>query len=57
MLKHLENLAEPFGKLLTISDLSIEVYGSPSAELAKASEGLDVEVFSFYKGQLKHVSR
>lgn len=49
LLEHLSNLGETFTGLLAIADFSGEVYGSPSEELLKATEGLDVTVYEFYK--------
>jgi hypothetical protein len=50
VLQHIANLGETFEELLGVSDLSVEVYGTPSAELVKAAEGLDVSVYSYFQG-------
>ena len=46
VLEHMGNLGDTLGELLSISDLSLEVYGSPSKTLLGALEGLDVKFYS-----------
>ena len=49
LLEHIANLGATFGQVLTVADFSAEVYGSPSEELVKATEGLDLTVYSFFQ--------
>ena len=50
VLEHIGNLGETFGVLLGVSDMSLKVYGTPSPALLKASEGLDMTVYSYFDG-------
>ena len=50
VLHHLANLGETLGALVGVSDMSAEVYGTPSAELMNAAEGMDVAFYSYYQG-------
>ena len=50
VLQHTANLGEALEELLSVSDYSIEVYGTPSAELLKAAESMDVSVYSYFLG-------
>ena len=45
---HMGNVGELFGKVLQISDLSLEVYGDPSPELRKALSDMKVKLFFPY---------
>lgn len=47
---HLANVGPMPGDLLTLSELSLTVCGSPSEELKKASEGMDITYFYFEAG-------
>lgn len=49
LLEHIANLGANFGQLLSVVDFSAEVYGSPSEALVKATEGLDLTVYSFFQ--------
>jgi quinol monooxygenase YgiN len=46
LMDHMANLGETLGQLLSTGDFSAEVFGNPSEELLKASEGLDVAVYN-----------
>jgi quinol monooxygenase YgiN len=50
LLQHIANLGDTFEELLGVSNLSVEVCGTPSTELVKATEGLDVSVYSYFHG-------
>jgi quinol monooxygenase YgiN len=50
VLEHIANLGETMGALLALADLSLEVYGRPSEELVKATEGMDIRVYSYFQG-------
>lgn len=41
VLAHMGNLGDALGALLALSDLKLEIYGTPSAQLAEAVAGLD----------------
>ena len=47
---HLANLGDLFGKLLAVSDFSVEVFGEPSLELINATTSLNPKIYSFYQG-------
>jgi quinol monooxygenase YgiN len=47
---HLANLGDLFGKILQTADMSLEVYGEPSEELRKATEGMNPTIYPFYQG-------
>lgn len=47
---HMGNLGELFGKLLQISDMSLEVYGDASEEAKKAIADMKGKLYSFYQG-------
>jgi len=46
VLEHIGNLGETMGALLSVSDMDLEVYGSPSKELAEAAAQLEPSVFT-----------
>jgi quinol monooxygenase YgiN len=46
VLDHLANLGPTFNALLEVSDLDIEVYGSPSPELLEAGASLAPRIYS-----------
>ena len=50
VLAHVDNLGNTLGELLELCDLSIELYGTPSEQLAKALAGLDLEAYKHYQG-------
>ena len=45
VLEHMGNLGETLGELLSICDMSLEIYGSPSDALRGALEGLDIKYY------------
>ena len=47
VLEHMGNLGDTLGELLSVSDLSLNVYGNPSEQLKSALQGLDI---GFFKG-------
>ena len=49
-MQHSADVGEPLGKLLALCDFSSEVYGGPSAELQKATEGSGMVIYKFFKG-------
>lgn len=48
--EHLGSLGDLFGKILQVSDFSLEIYGDPSQELINATANLNPKIFSFYQG-------
>ncbi|MDO1451892.1 antibiotic biosynthesis monooxygenase [Rhodocytophaga aerolata] len=50
LLAHIANLGEVLGKIQALGDFSSEIYGNPSEELMQAVAGMDVKVYSFYRG-------
>ena len=50
VLEHIGNLGDTFGALLGVCDMSLGVYGTPSPALLKASEGLDLVIYSYFDG-------
>ncbi len=48
--EHLANMGELFGKILQVSDLSLEVYGTPSEELKKAITDRNAKLYTSYPG-------
>ena len=50
VLEHLANLGELFGSLLETADLTLDVFGNPSAELAEAAAAIPTRVYKFYQG-------
>jgi quinol monooxygenase YgiN len=50
VLAHMGNVGEALGRLLEISDFSLEIYGNMSEELKTAATGLNPKVYSYYQG-------
>jgi hypothetical protein len=50
MLVHLGNLGALLGKMLMISDMTLELYGNPSEELKATLIGSNPKIYSFYRG-------
>lgn len=50
LLAHIDNLGDTFGKLLAVSDFSVEIYGNPSDELMNEIEGANVKVYPYFQG-------
>jgi quinol monooxygenase YgiN len=50
VLGHMGNVGPMLGELAAISELSLQVCGTPSEALKKASEGLDITFYSFEAG-------
>ena len=48
LLDHIGNLGDLMGALLSVSDLSVEVYGSPSEQLLNATEGMDIKIYGAF---------
>ena len=48
VLEHMGNLGETLGHLLTLVDMSLEVYGTPSEQLLMATEGMDIKWYSSF---------
>jgi quinol monooxygenase YgiN len=46
VLEHVANLADTLGALLSVADLEVEVFGSPSEELLQATRALAPRVYS-----------
>lgn len=50
VLKHTANLGDALAELSSVSDFSIEVYGTPLTELLKTAEAIDAPVYSYFLG-------
>ena len=50
VLAHLANLGDLFGQLMTVSDLTIEVFGDPSPELRQVGASVGAGIYSFFQG-------
>ena len=50
VLAHMGNVGPMLGQLAAISELSLQVCGTPSEALKKASEGMDITYYSFEAG-------
>ena len=50
LLAHVTNLGETLGALMAVADLSIEVYGAPSAELLQAADSMGIMVYGYFQG-------
>lgn len=50
VLAHLQNVGELLGQLLTMSDFEGEIYGNMSEELKHALAGMNIKVYSFFRG-------
>lgn len=46
VLEHIANLGVTLETILSVCDMALEVYGSPSAELVKATAGLAPKIYS-----------
>lgn len=45
VLEHVANLGTTLGAILQVCDMTLEIYGSPSAELVKATGGLAPKIY------------
>ncbi len=43
------NLGENMSRLISIADMSVGVYGTPSEKLLQAAQGMDMKVYSFFQ--------
>lgn len=50
LLEHLSHVGEQLGKMMEIADFSAEIYGEPSSELLKATEGLNIKIYGYSDG-------
>ena len=50
MLDHMGNLGETLGALLSITDMSAEMYGNPSPELLTAIDGMGNPTYNYFQG-------
>lgn len=50
---HINNVGEPLGKLMEISDFSVEVFGNVSVELQKTLSEMKVKPVPFFTGLQK----
>jgi quinol monooxygenase YgiN len=50
VLHHIANLGETMGKLLSVCDLSVEVFGDPSSELLEATADIPTQVYGYFQG-------
>lgn len=49
-LEHINNIGDNLGKLLSISDFSVKIYGRASNELKSALNGMDIKYYTFGGG-------
>ena len=49
VMEHMGNLGELLGSLMSVSSMDLEVYGSPSAELAEAAAALAPSVYHHFQ--------
>jgi len=49
VMEHMGNLGELLGGLMGVCDMDLEVYGSPSAELAEAAAALAPSVYHHFQ--------
>jgi len=45
VLEHMGNLGDTLGELLSLCDLSLEIFGSPSEDLLNALNGTDIKYY------------
>jgi len=45
VLEHMQNLGDTLGELLSLCDLSLSIYGSPSDDLLDALKGMDIRYY------------
>ncbi len=50
VMQHAANLGDTFGELLAVCDLSVEVFGEPSAELLKATAEIPTTIYGYFQG-------
>jgi len=50
VLDHMANVGDLLGELVALSNISLEIYGSPSNNLKNALEGFDVTYYDFGEG-------
>lgn len=50
LLAHVANLGEAMGALLGASDMSLEIYGSPSQAVLDAAAAFPTKVYAFLQG-------
>jgi quinol monooxygenase YgiN len=50
MFIHLGNLGALLGRMLQISDMTLEIYGNPSEELRARIAAANPKIYSFYRG-------
>ncbi len=50
VMQHVANLGDTMGELLTVCDLSVEVFGEPSAELLEATAEIPTTIYSYLQG-------
>lgn len=49
VIERMINLGENMSRLVSIADMSVEVYGTPSEKLLQAAKGMDMKVYSFFQ--------
>lgn len=50
VLAHMGNLGDLLGKLMTVSDLTIEVFGDPSPALRQVGASVGAKIYSSFQG-------
>ena len=50
MLAHVGNLGDLLGRLMTVSDLAIEVCGDPSPELRQVGASVGAKFYAYMQG-------
>jgi len=50
VLEHFGNLGDLLGRIAAVADLKVEVFGTPSAELAEAAAAMAPRVYAKFQG-------
>ena len=50
LMQHIANLGDTMGALLDVCDLSVDVFGDPSAELLEATTSIPTRVYGYFQG-------
>lgn len=53
VIEHMINLGENMSRLVSITDMSVEVYGTPSEKLLQAAQEMDIKAYSFFQKMLR----
>ena len=50
VLQHIQNVSKPLGRLVAMSETSLELFGEPSDELIEASRGFAPRIYGAFGG-------